>query len=314
MTRVATTWRTWVALMNRRESPGALALVRIAASLVLLADMLWVRHVYLIAPLWSPPPAGFGTGYAGWSASFGLDAQGLWWAATIPLVLVALGLATRPACLVFAFVSAELAAIAPYAESAIDPLMRIVFVILALSRCNARWSIDAVLARRRGSPPPTLIPAWPRYLILLQLVWVYFSSGINKSSADWGPHGGFTALAHAMMDPHNGRLDPELVVSLYPVTQLATALTMLFELTAVAYLGLLYFAATPERPGRLRAWCNRWRLRWVWLCLGIAFEVGIAATLKLGAFPFGMLALFPVLLLPGEVDRAVNRVSGARSR
>jgi hypothetical protein len=226
--------------------------------------------------------------------------------------MVALGLVTRPACLAFALVSAELAAISPYGESAIDPLMRIVFVILALSRCNARWSLDAIIARRRERPMPALVTAWPRYLILLQLVWVYFSSGINKSSADWGPHGGLTALANAMMDPHNGRLDPELVVTVYPLTQLATALTMLFELTAVAYLGLLYFAATPERPGRLRAWCNRWRLRWVWLGLAVAFELGIAVALKLGAFPFGMLALFPVLLLPGELERALNRLPRSR--
>lgn len=311
---VRSAWRAWVALMDRRESPAALAAVRIAASLVLLADLVWVRHVGLIAPLWSPPPEGFGTSYAGWSASLELGAHGLWWAAVVPLVLVVIGLGTRPACVVFALVSAELAAVAPYAESAIDPLMRIVFVILACSRCNARWSIDAAIGGRRGRPMPALVPAWPRYLVLLQLVWVYFSSGINKSSAGWGPHGGFTALANALMDPHNGRLDPELVVALYPLTQVATALTMVFELTAIAYLGLLYYAATPEQPGRLRAWCNRLRLRWVWLALAIAFEVGIAIGLRLGAFPYGMLALFPVLLLPHEVECVVRRLSGGGRR
>ncbi len=306
-------WRSWVALMDRRESPTALALVRIGVALVLACDYLWIRYVGLIDPLWSRRPQGFATGFSGWADSLELTAHGLWWLAFVPLVLVGIGLATRPACLVFVIVSAEQAVLAPNSESAIDVLMRIVLVILALSRCNAKWSIDSLIARRRGRPMPALVPAWPRYLLLLQLVWVYFSAAQNKSSAGWGPHGGFTALANALMDPHNGRLDPDVIVAMYPVTQVATALTMLFEITAVAYLLWLYYAATPEKPGRVRAWCNRLRLRWIWLGLGVAFELGIAVGLKLGAFPFGMLALYPVLLLPSEVERLTSRARRAAS-
>jgi hypothetical protein len=208
---------------------------------------------------------------------------------------------------VFVLASAQQAALAPNGESAIDQLMRIVFVILALSRSHAKWSLDAVIRRRMGKTTPTLVPAWPRYLLLLQLVWVYFSSGMNKTSAAWGPHGGFTALGNALLDPVNGRLDPELVVAVYPLTRAATALTMLFELTALLYLVALYFAATPERAGRARIWSNRLRLRWVWIGLGVSFQIGIAIGLTLGAFPYGMLALYPVLLLPHEVERLVQR-------
>jgi len=297
-------WRAWVALMDRRESASALAAVRIACALVLLCDQLWTNHVGLVMPMWTAAPDGFGTAYSGWSDSFG--AGGLWALAVASLAFVAVGAFTRPACLVFVLVSAEQSAIAPNCESAIDQLMRVVFIVLALSRCNAKWSIDAVVTRRMGRPMPALIPAWPRYVLLVQLVWVYFSGGINKSSGAWGPQGGFSALGYALMDPHNGRLDPDLVATVFPLTRVATALTMAFELTAIAYLLWLYYAATPGRPGRLRRWCNRLRLRWAWLGLGIAFEVGIAIGLKLGAFPFGMLALFPVLLLPAEVERVVG--------
>ena len=104
----------------------------------------------------------------------------------------------------------------------------------------------------------------------------------------------------ALLDPHNGRIDPGVIVALYPLTRVATALTMVFELTAPAYLLWLYYAATPDRPGRLRRFANRYRLRWIWLALGVSFEIGIALGLKLGAFPFGMLALFPLLLLPED--------------
>lgn len=302
MTQLSAAWRTWVALMDRRESPTALAFVRIAAALVLLCDLLWVRHVGLIEPLWSRFPDGFATGYSGWADALEISAHGLWWLAVVPLVLVVLGLATRPACVVFVIVSAQQAAIAPYTESAIDQLMRIALLILALSRCNAKWSLDAAIRRRAGRPMPALIPAWPRYLLLLQLVWVYFSAALNKGSV-WGPQAGFTALGNALMDPHNGRLDPALIASMYPLTRIATALTLAFEISAVLYLAWLYYAATADQPGRVRTWCNRLRLRWVWLAIGITFELGIAIGLRLGAFPFGMLALYPVLLLPSEVER-----------
>ena len=99
------------------------------------------------------------------------------------------------------------------------------------------------------------------------------------------------------------RLDPSTISALFPLTRVATALTIAFELTALLYLLWLYYAATPERPGRLRRFANRIRLRWIWFALYVGFELGIAIGLKLGAFPYGMLAFWPVLLLPDELER-----------
>jgi hypothetical protein len=295
-------WRAWVELCDRREPPAALALVRIGAALVLLVDHLWVWHVGLVEPLWAPLPRGFAIEGAGFAAPLGLDGFALWGIAVGALALIAVGAATWVACVVFVLASAQQASVAPDGESGIDMLMRLVFAVLALSRCNARWSVDAWIAARIGRPMPSEVPAWPRYLLLLQLVWVYFAAGINKSG-EWGPHGGFTALGNALLDPHNGRLDPELIAVVYPLTRVATALTITFELTAPVFLLCTYYAVTPDRTGRVRAWCNRWRVRWIWIALGVFFELGIAIGLKLGAFPFGMLALFWVLLLPRELQR-----------
>jgi hypothetical protein len=313
--RIRRAWRAWVALLDRREPPTALALVRIAAAFVLLCDYLYVWHAGLIDPLWSRYPDGFATGFSGWADSLGLSAFGLWAIATGALVCVLLGAGTRVACIVFVLVSAQQSSIAPDSESAIDMLMRIVFVVLALSGCNARWSVDAWIRRRLGRPMPALVPAWPRILLLLQVVWVYFSAGQNKASQDWGPLGGFTALANALLDPHNGRLPAGLVSAVYPLTRLATALTITFELTALFYLLWLYYAATADWPGRLRRIANRARLRWIWFGLYVFFELGIAIGLKLGAFPYGMLALAPVLLLPEDVTRAGAKLTlGRRGR
>jgi hypothetical protein len=307
-------WHAWVALMDRREPATALALVRIFAAFVLLCDFLWTYHSGVIDPLWSRFPDGFAGAHSGWADSLGISAFGLWAIATAALACVVVGLATPVACIVFVIVSAQLSAIAPDTESAIDMLMRIAFVVLALSRCNARWSVDAWIARRIGRPMPQLVPAWPRYLLLFQVLWMYFSGGQNKSSHDWDPIGGFTALANALLDPHNGRLDPALISTLYPLTRVATALTITFELTALAYLVWLYFAATPDRPGRLRRFAKRTRVRWIWFSLYIFFELGIAVGLKLGPFPWGMLAFWPVLLLPDELERLVARIASFARR
>ena len=66
-------------------------------------------------------------------------------------------------------------------------ILRIVLVILALSWCHARWSVDAWVWRRLGRPLPREVPAWPRYLLLLQLVWIYFSGGHEQERRGVGP-------------------------------------------------------------------------------------------------------------------------------
>jgi hypothetical protein len=291
-------WRAWVELLDRREPATALALVRIAVAIVVLGDLAQVAALGLVDALWSPSPAGLALPRGGWPELLGIGARGLYALALASSACIAIGLATRPACVAFVLVSAQLTARQP--DEGIDALLRIVVAILALSRCNARWSIDAWIARRRGKPMPDDVPAWPRYLLLLQIVWVYFSAATNKGGAEWGPNGGFTALGNALADPHTSRFTGAWIATIDPLARVATAATVIFEFAAPLYLAFLYFAATRERAGRLRAWSNRLRLRWCWLALGVAFHVGIAVFLRLGMFPFGMLALYPALLLPSD--------------
>ena len=279
-------WRAWVELLDRKEPPTALALVRILLAGVLLVDFVSTKLAGLVGPLYSPPPAGFAWGDA-W-----LTGDAAWALAVVSLVALVLGAATRVACVAFVIASAALSHLTPDGESGLDMLARVVFLILALSRSNARWSLDAWVAKRMGREVPAEIPAWPRYLLLFELVWVYFSGGMNKSSGSWGPQGGFTALANALSDPHAARFSPTWVGAIYPLTRIATAATMAFELGAPLFL-LAYF--------------KRWRVRWVWIALGISFELGIAFGLRLGSFPYGMLALYPVLLHSDEAHMPRSR-------
>lgn len=297
---MTSTWRAWVALWDRREPATALALVRIGIGVVTLVDLVHTRWLGLVDVLWSPIPLGYATHYQPWLP---LDAGGLWLVATIAAAALAVGAATRVAAIVLCAASIAMSNLAPDSECGVDQLFRIALVILALSQCNARWSVDAWIARRLGRPPPADIPAWPRYLLMLQLAWVYFSGGQNKAGEEWGPFGGFTALADALTDPHVARFDPSWLATAYPLTRVATATTMVFELSAPVFLLAYYFAATRDRPGRARAVFNRLRVRWIWLGLGVSFELGIAFAMRLGNFPWGMLAIYPVMLLPEDLQR-----------
>lgn len=310
--------RAWVRLWDSREPATALAAVRIAVALALLYDYAVAWQLDVIEPLWAHPPDGYATGgLQGWSVDLlGTGASSaftLWLTAVIGLVAIITGTLTRVACVVVVLVSAQLAHRAPDADRGIDGLIRIVLGILAFSRSHAVWSVDAWVWRKLGRPMSEDIPAWPRRLLFAQLIWVYFSGGHNKTGAEWGPAGGYTALANALADPHFTRWDPGWVDLIYPLTRVATAATMTFELGAPLMLIFTYYAATADRPGRLRRWCNRLRLRWIWISLGVMFHSGIALTMRLGIFPTAMLAMYPVLFFPEEVARVRARASAKLS-
>jgi uncharacterized membrane protein YphA (DoxX/SURF4 family) len=304
-------WRAWSDLWARREPATAQALVRIFVGIVVLADLLDARRLGLVEAVWAPPPEGMGHGAADrlWSIDwFGKSADTawlLWWLGVGSSLALIAGLGTRVAAIVFVLISAQLAAIAPDADRGIDTAMRVVILILAFSWCHARWSVDAWIRRRVFRRPFTDdVPAWPRYLLLAQLIWIYFSGGHNKSQPEWYPQGGFAALANALSDPHFARFSSEWVPMVFPIPQIAAAVTIMFEWGAPLVLVCLYYEATAERGGRLRRIINRLHFRHVWILVGVGFHFGIALLMQLGIFPWGMLACYPVLLRSGELQRA----------
>ncbi len=302
MSRVRDAWAAWVALWDRREAPTALAMVRILVGACIVADMLGTLARGLVTPLYST--AGYANVYAGWGRVLGDDPGPVLFAIVLgAAIAMTLGAATRVACVVFAVASAQLAYIAPDADRGIDMIVRIVALILALSLSHARWSVDATVMRALGRPMPAEVPAWPRYLLLLQLAWIYLSGGMNKSAAEWGPLGGFRALENIVTDPHIARLPAGWIAPITPLARIATAATMLFELGAPVYLLAYGLVERGGRFVRVAMWTRR-----VWIALGVSFHVGIAITLRLGMFPYAMLALYPVLFRADEIAALVGRI------
>ncbi len=302
--RVTALWALWVRLWDKQEDPVVLAVVRILLATVVLYDFLDMAHLGLVEMLFTPErgggipdalartpvpelyrwfPATTGTAWLAWSVMVGCTAA------------FGLGFLTPLSGVIAVLVSAQLAQVLPLGDRGIDTLIRNVILILSCSSCGRRFGLDAVIFGTRR-----LAPAWPRHLLILQLSVMYFCAGIQKTAMSWTPLGGFAALYLILQDPAIARWPFAWLGNIYPLTQLATATTMVFEWSA-CFIPLVYwYRDTRERPGRLRAFINAKRPLRVWVALGVCLHVGIALTMALGIFPAAMLAVYPALVHPEE--------------
>jgi hypothetical protein len=291
-------WRRWVALTSRRECGAALAAFRVAVGAVLffsvlsmatsgMASVLWVdvarggmRQLgsgnWLLAALGGPVPGAIGSLLA---------------LALVSGVLVTLGLGGRAPILVAlqsyqALCSADPAVIGGY-----DRMITNALWLLFLGRSTATLSLDCRL-RSGAWRSDDEIPAWPRYLVIFQQVVVYTTTGLHYSALYW-----------VFQEPTWRRFDMSWTAWAYPLTQIATAVTWHWELSAPLLLLFYHFRATPEMPGRLRAFCNRHDLRIPFAAIGVALHLGILLTLNVGPFSWISLAYYLCLWRPEELER-----------
>ena len=273
-------WSRWVALWDHREPATSIALVRIGVGLVLVADYLTAARLGVAGPIWTLPEHGGFAEARGW-----LDGTTLFPIACVAAVLFAAGLLTRVSGAVLLLASAQLATIMPISDRGIDQLLRCALVILIFSPCGATLSLDALLRHGRFARPDALEPGWARRLLIVQIVWLYFCAALHKLSPAWTPADGFSALFYILHDPHFAYPFAVRLADAAPfLTRVATGATVAFEWTAPLVL--------------VSFWRDWRRFRAVWIALGITFHLGLAATMRLGIFPFGCLALYPALFLP----------------
>lgn len=315
--------RWWVGLWNREESPIHLALIRVLVSLLLLWDLLEAAWLGVVRVLWSPPEAG------GLPAEllqrkvvpevyrlFPPDASTATWlhvSACVAFALFGLGVWTRISGVVALLLYAQLAQILPLGDRGIDLMLRDILCILIFSESGRALSVDAwrETGRWMGDGAPS--PAWPRHLMILQLVVMYFMAGVQKTAITWTPLGQYQALYIVLQDPHIARFDFSWLDRFWPLASLATMATHVFEWTAPSVLLALHYRDTRDRPGRLRAFFNRYRVMHLWICVGVLLHIGIALTMNIGIFPWAMLALYPAFFHPDE-SRAALAWLGARRR
>jgi hypothetical protein len=201
------------------------------------------------------------------------------------------------------------ALILPAADRGIDLLMRNMLFLLMFSGCGSCLSIDGWLRHRAWNKPDLECMAWPRYLIILQVVVMYGAAGIEKMGFAWTPLGGYSALYLILQDWAVARFEMSWLAQqpFYFLTQLGTATTLLWEWSAPLLLLAVYYRATPGVDGRLRSWMARVHFRELWLVVGCGFHLLLVVTMELGIFPFAMVATYAAFYAPEEWGRFFRR-------
>lgn len=314
MKRLTRWWTGWVALWNRREPGDAMALFRIAVGVIViwvlvstvaygLVDIIWVDRAhggyralgdgpYLVKWLGGPTKGVI---------------HGILWVTVAAAALLVLGLGGRLTAFVTLQGYIALHRMDTHASGSSDILVTNALWLILLSRSTATLSLDCRLRTGRFKSDEE-ISAFPRYLAILQLVVMYWSTGLQKISVYWFPAGSFSALYYILQQPTWQRYPMTWAAHAYPLTQIATAVTWIWEVTAPVLLLIYRFRDTADRGGRLRKWANRWDLRIPWAAIGVILHLAIFSALDVGHFSQISLAFYICLWQPRELTSAGAKI------
>lgn len=275
-------WDRWVAYTSREEDSLPLAMVRVFAPLVIVMDLLQGARLGLIPLLWRDYDHGGLSRFTGSNALIDnidpyMGGPVTVWISIGSLLMASLGVATRPMLLVGLLAYSQIGHLYPPGDRAIDRLLRTVFLILLFSGSHQRLSLMRWL---RKIPTVKTIAAWPGDLIRFILILVYLSAGLHKlgsSAPGWLLPTKTPELYKILTDPMAGTLNATFWQDYFWIFRPFGWGTILLELTPLLIL-------------------TRWG-PW-WACFGLLMHLGIAATMTLGAFSWGMLSLYPLLFAP----------------
>jgi hypothetical protein len=312
-------------LFDEREKPTVLALIRICVALTVVYDLAIVGILDLPVWLWAPidqggvsPTATAESAawfYKVFPSSPG-SATALYVGMLVSAALFGIGFFTRTSAWLYVLLSAQSSILNDVGDRGIDRAIRIVVLILAFSAAGRAYSVDARIATGTFRGDGALAPAWPRYLVLTQLVIMYTAAGFSKSATLWLPWGGHGALYVILNEPIYATRDFGFMAHpvLYFLTQVGTMSSRTWELSAGVVLLAAHYRRTPERPGALRRFMNRYPIRNIYVAFGVAFHLLLVFTLKLGIFPWSMLAFFPAFFRPDEIEGTFARLRARLSR
>lgn len=310
-----TLWRRWLAFLAERETGTTLALARIAFGVTVIGTVLSIAAQGMVPVLFLAPEDGGILPFRDSPWIYGLlggrTPAAVW--SLLGLLLVAgsalvVGLGGR----VTAFATLQLfmwtVGLNGLANASHTLLISNGLWLLVLADSTATWSLDAKLRTGRCTRE-VLVAAWPRRLMVLQIVVVYFMAGVHKVSSHWLPVGDATALYFILRAPNWSTVtDHALLVALAPVTRVMTACTWLYEVTSPLVLVWFHLVRDPRRAGRLAALARRFDWRFVFLGAGVGMHVGIELTMNVGPFSYAAMSYYFALVRPAEWRVMIDRV------
>jgi hypothetical protein len=313
-------WRRWVDRMATREPGTALALFRITLAVICLHTVLDVWASGVAGWVWVGPADAGVSGVRGghWliqalgGVSLGTT-HTLMGLAAAGSVSVLLGLGHRLGALVALQAFLALFSMNGSSGGGHDKLITNALWIVLLAPASETLSVWCRLRTGRWTSTRPVV-AWPRYLLVFQIAFVYTMTGLQKLGVDWMPWGGFQAVYKSLLLPSWARGDWSAVAWVFPLTQVATVVTWWWESTWPLVLLALWFRSTRTRPGRLRALSNRLDLRTLYVVTGIAMHGTVELFLNVGPFSLISMSYYVACFHPDELSRMGRSVRGLLAR
>jgi hypothetical protein len=293
-------WSRWVRLLEHREPATALALCRIVLGVTLVGHLVAMQTTGVAAAVWVDARyGGMATVAPRWLEWFGgatpRNVHAVLAVAVLSAALMVVGLFTRAAQVAMWATFRLLSGLNDDCGGASDDLLTNALFVLMFADSGRALSLDARLRGKRGE-----VPAWPRYVLIGQLVLMYWSTALHKLSSHWVPGGPLDALWYILQEPLWQRRPMRALAPAFPLLRVAALVTWVFEQTAPLLLLAFWYRATRARPGRLRALFNRVHFRTVYLLLGVALHTSILATMEVGPFFGAVMAFYACCVHPGE--------------
>jgi hypothetical protein len=306
-------WQFFVRLFDQREEGSSLALFRMALGLTTLYSLVSIAGAGLVEPLWTDVSYG-GMRHLGgnWLVQyFGGPSPRvvwtLWWLATVSAAAFTIGIGDRWTSRLLTLILLQsyngLITINPLASGGYDVLMTNAFWVLVFAEPTATLSLQCRFRTGRLDSAREIC-AWPRYVLLVQLMLMYALTGFQKTSLIWTPAGGYEALYWVMQDPTWTRIDASYLAAWStPLLRIGTALTWHWEQLGFLVLVWMYCRYTVDKGGRLRRWVLRRDWRIGWLLVGLLLHLNILIWMNVGPFSWVTLAFYFLLCTPDEWRR-----------
>lgn len=307
-------WGRIVEALAHPERGTSLALFRIGVGLTVFGELFltWARGVSPV--IWHTRTEG---GYrpnlphAHWLWDYlgppeAATVDGLFWATTLAALLITVGLGTRIAAVVALFGIQALFELSSGSGGGHDRMFQISLFVLIFAGSEATMSLWSKL--RTGSfTSDQRVPAWPRILITWNLTLIYVSAGLVKLAAEWLPQGRFRAVYNMMLTPHWARADWSwLMGPAFPLTQLATIATVIWEMTWFM-VPIWLLVRSRERTG----WLARFAavdVRTIYVAVGVTMHTTLWIFGNLGPFSPITMVWYAMLYTPQEWAAAFARL------
>ncbi len=310
-------WTSFVRAVSREEPATPFALARIALGLTTTWMLVDVVSRGLVDVLWvSAASGGYrDLGSGNWLVSalggptlpvmHGLTALAIGFS-----VALTVGFGGRITALGALLTVSSVTDVNSFAGGSYDELLENALWLLVLGPSTATLSIDC---RLRTGAWTDSTPRWAgvRYLMLFQLVLMYWTTGLQKVSYHWMPGGPFDALYFIFQQPTWQRFDLRWMAWLYPLTQLGTATAWFWEVSSPLWLLATWYRLTRTRPGYFRAWSNSVDLRAIYATIGAIFHGALFVFMNVGPFSPISLAYYFAVFDHDEYVAAWRRIIGA---